>query len=132
MTAPSSSLVPSGLCSRLVGATRAFLTPGPRMVDELECVCSVLLAIGLGRLAGAQNISWAAFSGYMVMRSHVAESLMRGTLRIIGAACVLVSTISTLSLRRPGRGLLRGLDKVRGEWALIYTAHNLLKLAAAR
>jgi len=28
--------------------------------------------------------------------------------------------------------LLRGLDKVRGEWALICTAHNLLKLAAAQ
>ena len=28
--------------------------------------------------------------------------------------------------------LLRGLDKVRGEWALICTAHNLLKLAGAR
>ncbi|WP_244641875.1 transposase, partial [Chelatococcus reniformis] len=27
--------------------------------------------------------------------------------------------------------LLRGLAKVRGEWALICTAHNLLKLAAA-
>jgi transposase len=28
--------------------------------------------------------------------------------------------------------LLRGLDKVKQEWALICTAHNLLKLAAAR
>jgi transposase len=28
--------------------------------------------------------------------------------------------------------LLRGLDKVRGEWALICTAHNLLKLANAK
>jgi hypothetical protein len=28
--------------------------------------------------------------------------------------------------------LLRGLDKVRGEWALLCTAHNLLKLATAR
>ena len=28
--------------------------------------------------------------------------------------------------------LLRGLDKVRGEWALICTAHNLLKLAKAK
>jgi hypothetical protein len=28
--------------------------------------------------------------------------------------------------------LLRGLDKARGEWALVCTAHNLLKLAAAR
>ncbi|HEX9053692.1 MAG TPA: IS1182 family transposase [Gemmatimonadales bacterium] len=28
--------------------------------------------------------------------------------------------------------LLRGLEKVRGEWAMICTAHNLLKLAAGR
>jgi hypothetical protein len=28
--------------------------------------------------------------------------------------------------------LLRGLDKVRGEWALLCTAHNLLKLANAQ
>ncbi len=28
--------------------------------------------------------------------------------------------------------LLRGLDQVRGEWAMICTAHNLLKLAKAR
>lgn len=27
--------------------------------------------------------------------------------------------------------LLRGLDKIRGEWAMICTAHNLLKLASA-
>ncbi len=27
---------------------------------------------------------------------------------------------------------LRGLDQVRAEWSLICTAHNLLKLAAAR
>jgi hypothetical protein len=27
--------------------------------------------------------------------------------------------------------LLRGLDRVRGEWALLRTAHNLLKLAKA-
>ena len=29
------------------------------------------------------------------------------------------------------QSLLRGLDQVRGEWALICTAHNLLKLAKA-
>ena len=28
--------------------------------------------------------------------------------------------------------LLRGIEKVRGEWAMICTAHNLLKLARAR
>jgi transposase len=37
---------------------------------------------------------------------------------------------------KQGRGfrqfLLRGLEKVTGEWSLVCTAHNLLKLAAAR
>lgn len=54
------------------------------MVDELECVLSVLLAIVFGHLVGATNISWAAFSGYMVMRGHVSESFRRGVLRILG------------------------------------------------
>ena len=70
--------------AQLAAETRAFLTPGPRMVDEIECVCSVLLAIVLGHLVGAVNISWAAFSGYMVMRGHVSESFRRGILRILG------------------------------------------------
>lgn len=71
----------------LAGLTReagAALRPGPRMVDEAECVCSVLLAILLAHAIGVANVSWAAFSGYMVMRGHVAESLLRGLLRIIG------------------------------------------------
>jgi len=34
--------------------------------------------------------------------------------------------------RRFRQFLLRGLDKVRGEWAMLCTAHNLLKLATAR
>src|SRR5262249_21300569 len=55
-----------------------------RMVDELEVVGSVLLAILFGHLVGARNISWAAFSGYMVMRGHVSETLWRGLLRIAG------------------------------------------------
>jgi uncharacterized membrane protein YccC len=46
----------------------------------------VLLAIVIAHLVGAQNISWAAFSGYMVMRGHVADSLMRGALRMVGTA----------------------------------------------
>lgn len=56
------------------------------MVDEGECVASVLLAILFAHLIGASNVSWAAFSGYMVMRGHVAESLLRGVLRIVGTA----------------------------------------------
>jgi hypothetical protein len=56
------------------------------MVDEVECVASVLLAIVFGHLADARNISWAAYSGYMVMRGHISESLLRGALRIVGPA----------------------------------------------
>jgi uncharacterized membrane protein YccC len=55
-----------------------------RLVDELECVLSVLLAIVIAHLVGARNVSWAAFSGYMVMRGHIADSFLRGTLRIVG------------------------------------------------
>lgn len=69
---------------RIADEARAFARPGPRMVDEAECVCSVLLAILLAHLIGATNVSWAAFSGYMVMRGHVAESLLRGILRLVG------------------------------------------------
>jgi uncharacterized membrane protein YccC len=58
-----------------------------RLVDELECSLSVLLAILFAHLLGAANVSWAAYSGYMVMRGHVAESALRGVLRILGT-CV--------------------------------------------
>jgi uncharacterized membrane protein YccC len=58
-----------------------------RLVDELECSLSVLLAILFAHLLGATNVSWAAYSGYMVMRGHVAESAVRGVLRIFGT-CV--------------------------------------------
>jgi uncharacterized membrane protein YccC len=57
-----------------------------RSIDEFECVASVLLSILFAHLIGASNVSWAAFSGYMVMRGHAAESLLRGMLRIIGTA----------------------------------------------
>ncbi|MDI1294454.1 MAG: FUSC family protein [bacterium] len=55
-----------------------------RTVDELECVLSVLCAILLAHGIGATHVSWAAFSGYMVMRGHAAETLTRGALRIAG------------------------------------------------
>src|ERR1700744_361969 len=55
-----------------------------RLIDELECSLSVLLAIVFAHLLGATNVSWAAYSGYMVMRGHVAESTVRGILRILG------------------------------------------------
>src|SRR5215475_14534609 len=71
------------------------------MVDELECVLSVLLAIVLGHLVGAKNISWAAFSGFMVMRGHVSESLRRGILRIIGTSLGAVVSIASFPIIAP-------------------------------
>lgn len=56
----------------------------PRTIDEAECAASVLLAILFAHLLGAHHVSWAAFAGYMVMRGHVTETLMRGALRIVG------------------------------------------------
>jgi uncharacterized membrane protein YccC len=69
---------------RFGAEVKAFFTPGPRMVDEIECVASVLLAIVFGHIADVENISWAAFSGYMVMRGRVSESMLRGLLRVVG------------------------------------------------
>lgn len=57
-----------------------------RWIESLECVVSVLLAIILGHLLGVGNISWAAFSGYMVMRGHFLDTLWRGIWRIVGSS----------------------------------------------
>lgn len=80
---------PTPLLSRqnLVREARAFARPGHRMIDEIECILSVLLAILFAHRIGAANVCWAAFSGYMVMRGHVSESLLRGILRMIGTGC---------------------------------------------
>ena len=87
--------------TQLAAEAKAFVTPGPRMVDEIECVLSVALAIVLGHLFGARNISWAAFSGYMVMRGHVSESFKRGVLRILGTACGAAIAVATFPLLAP-------------------------------
>lgn len=78
----------SGIVGLVRDGAARWLRSGPpvtvRVVDELECVLSVLLAIAFAHVIGAQNVAWAAFSGYMVMRGHVADSLLRGTLRVLG------------------------------------------------
>ena len=57
---------------------------GLRLIDELECVAAVLLAVAVAHQVEARNVSWAAFSAYMVMRSRVSESFSRGLLRVVG------------------------------------------------
>lgn len=68
----------------LAGDLRQFGRDRRRLVDELETLASVLLAILLGHLAGVQHVGWAAFSGYIVMRSNVRDSFARGCLRVLG------------------------------------------------
>ncbi|WP_158906859.1 FUSC family protein [Burkholderia sp. L27(2015)] len=71
------------------GIARDFVSwpeRGPRIIDECECVVSVLLAIAAAHLIGVRNVGWAAFSGYMVIRSDFSESLKRGSLRVMGTA----------------------------------------------
>jgi len=67
-------------------ALRTFVTPGPRMIDEFECVASILLAILLAHLIGAHNVAWAAFTSFVLMRGHVSETLLRGLMRLAGTA----------------------------------------------
>ncbi len=92
---------------------RSLPIPGPRMIDEAECICSVLLAIVLSHAIGAENVGWAAFSGYMVMRSHVAESFTRGILRVIGtlAGAGLALAAAPLLLRQPVSAESRSSDR---------------------
>lgn len=56
----------------------------PRRLDIGEHLASVLLAILIAHLAGAENVNWAAFAGYMVLRGHVGDTLRRGMMRVIG------------------------------------------------
>jgi uncharacterized membrane protein YccC len=99
--APAMSIVEERwrtLRGRMASEARAFVSPNTRMVDEAECVASVLLAILFAHLIGAQNVSWAAFSGYMVMRGHVSESLLRGVLRIAGTLTGALLALMATSL----------------------------------
>lgn len=106
---------------QLAAEAKVFVTPGPRMVDEIECVLSVLLAIVLGHLIGAKNISWAAFSGYMVMRGHVSESLRRGVLRIIGTGGGAAIAVASFPLIAPNPFALSAALILVG-WCTLYAA----------
>lgn len=63
---------------------RALVTPGPRLIDELACIASVMLAIAIAHWIGARMVSWAAFTAFVLMRGTAAETMLRGVLRIAG------------------------------------------------
>ncbi|WP_266180351.1 FUSC family protein [Dyella humicola] len=47
-------------------------------------MASVLLATLIAKAVGMPNISWAAISGYFVIRGRMTEILTRGSLRLVG------------------------------------------------
>jgi uncharacterized membrane protein YccC len=63
---------------------RALTLHGPRARAPLKAVLSVLLAVTVATLLRLDDLSWAAFSGYMVMRGDIAESIPRGLMRTAG------------------------------------------------
>lgn len=104
------------LIRRLLLELRTLLAPGPRSFNEMECVLSVGLAILLAHGLGVRNVSWAAFSGYLVMRSQLSESFVRGALRVAGtgvggalALVVVPVVISSTLMSSASAGLIGGL-----------------------
>ncbi|WP_233887615.1 FUSC family protein [Paraburkholderia flagellata] len=96
---------------------RKYFSLAPRFIDEMECVIAVLLAIGMGHYVCTSNVSWAAFSGYMVMRGHVADSFSRGFMRIVGtgcgaglAVCLIPAVASSWLLASLAGGLIAGVS----------------------
>jgi len=79
----------SSLAQFTQGIRKEFSNPdrlSQRLLDEAETLLSVLLAIGMAHYLAVDNVGWAAFSGYMVMRSSLHDCVYRGGLRIIGTA----------------------------------------------
>jgi len=79
--------------------------PWPRLLDEIEAVLAVLLAIAFAHLLKVDHVSWAAFSGYMVIRSQLGMSLTRGTLRVMGTffgAILAWAVVTWLNPSAPG------------------------------
>jgi len=72
--------IPSALFREL----QSLRLHGPRAREALKPVLSVLVAVGAATVLNLDDLSWAAFSGYMVMRGSVAESIPRGLMRIGG------------------------------------------------
>ncbi|MFJ4346455.1 FUSC family protein [Pseudomonas sp. NPDC089401] len=104
-----------------------FLAPArlrPRLTDEIETLLSVLQAIAIAHYLRVENVGWAAFSGYMVMRASLHECVYRGGLRIIGTAAGAVaaaSLTSQLAIAPQVLGLVVGL--VGGTTLLLAIRH---------
>lgn len=66
---------------------RALELRGDRFNFASWRAASVMLAITIATLLQLDNLVWAAFSGFMVMRTELNVSVLRGINRIIGTMC---------------------------------------------
>jgi uncharacterized membrane protein YccC len=72
--------IPAGLFRDL----RTLTLHGAGAREPLKAVLSVLLAVTLADALELDDLVWAAFSGYMVMRADASEATLRGLMRIAG------------------------------------------------
>lgn len=72
--------IPAGLFRDI----RTLTLHGAGAREPLKAVLSVLLAVTLADALELDDLFWAAFSGYMVMRADTSEATQRGLLRIAG------------------------------------------------
>ena len=72
--------IPAGLFRDI----RTLALHGAGAREPLKAVLSVLLAVTLADALELDDLSWAAFSGYMVMRADASEATQRGLMRIVG------------------------------------------------
>jgi uncharacterized membrane protein YccC len=63
---------------------RTLTLHGAGAREPLKVVISVLLAVTLADALQLDDLSWAAFSGYMVMRVDASEAIQRSLMRIVG------------------------------------------------
>ncbi|WP_441259020.1 FUSC family protein [Bradyrhizobium sp. 521_C7_N1_3] len=70
----------------LVRELKSLELHGPRAREAAKRVLSVLVAVATSSVLNLDDLSWAAFSAYMVMRGSVVETFRRGLMRIVGTA----------------------------------------------
>ena len=93
---------------------RGYVAPGRRKHDE-PTACTLQRNAGPRAKAMRARLARGGYRSRYRLRKQTAEPV-----------------IGNLKMRGLRQFLLRGLEKVAGEWSLACTAHNLLKLAAAR
>jgi uncharacterized membrane protein YccC len=72
--------IPAALLRELQGLTLR----GPRAREPLMAVLSVVLAVSTAMVLRLDDLSWAAFSSYMVMRAEATVTVGRSLMRVAG------------------------------------------------